>query len=300
MENVLTLIGPPGGLNETIVASAQEALAGLGADVGALDWLSENEACDIPFAHASTKAAETAVRDTLGPQPVDLWAGALAGRRKKLLVADMDSTIVTVECLDELADSVGKKQEIAAITESAMRGEIEYQESLKQRVAMLEGLAESAILETLAMVELTPGADTLVKTMTANGAYALLVSSGFTVFTEPVANWAGFDDHRGNRVEIVDGHLSGRVIEPILDKEGKLKELTTIAEERNIPLSLTMAVGDGANDVPMIQAAGLGIAYKAKPVTRQAAIGSGGATIDHAGLTAALYMQGYNRREFAG
>jgi len=300
MENVLTLIAPPGGLSETIVDSVRAALAGLSAEVGDADWLALGEACDIAFAGADRKAAETAARDALDDAPLDLWAGPQEGRKKKLLVADMDSTIVTVECLDELAARIGKKKEIAAITESAMRGEVDYRESLKQRVAMLAGLKESAIQETLAGVNLTPGAETLVKTMAANGAYTLLVSSGFTVFTEPVANLAGFDDHRGNRLEITDGHLTGRVIEPILDKDAKLVNLKRAADERNIPLSRSLAIGDGANDVPMIQAAGLGVAYKAKPVTQEAAMASNGARIDHTGLTAALFMQGYRLQEFAG
>tara|TARA_Y100000031_G_scaffold82897_1_gene91195 strand:+ start:489 stop:1379 length:891 start_codon:yes stop_codon:yes gene_type:complete len=296
MENVLTLIAPAGGLDETIVASVAKALKGVGGDGGAADWLSPGEACDIPFSGADTQAVEKAVRDALSGAAVDLLAQPAAGRRKSLLVADMDYTIITAETLDELAARAGRKEDTASITERAMRGEIDFAEALRERVAMLEGLEEGALEETLAQVALSPGAETLVRTMAGNGAHTVLVSGGFGFFTERVAAMAGFDEARSNRFEIADGRLTGRVIEPILGPEAKLEMLTGLSAERHIPLARTLAIGDGANDAPMIRAAGLGVAYRGKPVAREAAR----ARIEACGLTAALYMQGYRRDEFAG
>lgn len=227
---------------------------------------------------------------------MDLLAQPAAGRRKTLLVADMDCTIITTETLDELAARAGRKEDTAAITERAMRGEIDFAEALKERVAMLEGLEEGALEETLAAVALSPGAETLVRTMAGNGAHTVLVSGGFGFFTERVAAMAGFDETRSNRFEIADGRLTGRVIEPILGPEAKLEALTGLSAERQIPLARTLAIGDGANDAPMIRAAGLGVAYRGKPVAREASR----ARIEVCGLTAALYMQGYRRDEFAG
>ncbi len=296
METVLTLIAPAGGLDETIVASVAKALKVMGVEAGEPDWLSPGEACDIPFSGADPQAVETAVREALSGAAVDLLAQPAAGRRKTLLVADMDCTIITTETLDELAARAGRKEDTAAITERAMRGEIDFAEALKERVAMLEGLEEGALEETLAAVALSPGAETLVRTMAGNGAHTVLVSGGFGFFTERVAAMAGFDETRSNRFEIADGRLTGRVIEPILGPEAKLEALTGLSAERQIPLARTLAIGDGANDAPMIRAAGLGVAYRGKPVAREAAR----ARIEVCGLTAALYMQGYRRDEFAG
>ena len=295
METVLTLIAPAGGLDETIVASVAKALKVMGVEAGEADWLSPGEACDIPFSGANPQAAETAVREALSGAAVDLLAQPAAGRRKSLLVADMDCTIITTETLDELAARAGRKEDTAAITERAMRGEIDFAEALKERVAMLEGLEQGALEVTLAAVALSPGAETLVRTMAGNDVYTVLVSGGFGFFTEPVAAMAGFDETRSNRFEIADGRLTGRVIEPILGPEAKLETLTGLSAERQISLARTLAIGDGANDAPMIRAAGLGIAYRGKPVAREAAR----ARIEACGLTAALYMQGYRRDEFA-
>ncbi len=296
METVLTLIAPAGGLDETIVASVAKALKVMGVEAGEPDWLSPGEACDISFSGADPQAAETAVREALSGAAVDLLAQPAAGRRKSLLVADMDCTIITTETLDELAARAGRKEDTAAITERAMRGEIDFAEALKERVAMLVGLEEGALEETLAAVVLSPGAETLVRTMAGNGAHTVLVSGGFGFFTERVAAMAGFDETRSNRFEIADGRLTGHVIEPILGPEAKLESLTGLSAERKIPLARTLAIGDGANDAPMIRAAGLGVAYRGKPVAREAAR----ARIEVCGLTAALYMQGYRRDEFAG
>ncbi|PPR63968.1 MAG: Phosphoserine phosphatase [Alphaproteobacteria bacterium MarineAlpha3_Bin3] len=295
VETVLTLIAPAGGLDETIVASVAKALKVMGVEAGEADWLSPGEACDIPFSGANPQAAETAVREALSGAAVDLLAQPAAGRRKSLLVADMDCTIITTETLDELAARAGRKEDTAAITERAMQGEIDFAEALKERVAMLEGLEQGALEVTLAAVALSPGAETLVRTMAGNGVHTVLVSGGFGFFTEPVAAMAGFDETRSNRFEIADGRLTGRVIEPILGPEAKLETLTGLSAERQISLARTLAIGDGANDAPMIRAAGLGIAYRGKPVAREAAR----ARIEACGLTAALYMQGYRRDEFA-
>ncbi len=300
METILTLIAPSGSLDGGIVASAMAALKGLGVETGKTDWLSDGEACDVPFSGAAPEVAAKAVGEALGAAPVDLIAQTIGGRRKKLLVADMDSTIVTTETLDELAARAGEKDRTAAITERAMLGEIGFPEALRERVAMLAGLDEQALAETLAAVELTPGAETLVRTMTRDGAHTVLVSGGAGYFAERVAKMTGFHDFRGNHFETADGRLTGRVIEPILDKDAKYRTLTEFAQQRQIPLAETLAIGDGANDVPMIQAAGLGIAFKGKPVTAEAAMESAGARIDHADLTAALFMQGYRRQDFAG
>jgi phosphoserine phosphatase len=240
------------------------------------------------------EAAAKAVREALGAAPVDLTAQTIGGRRKRLLVADMDSTIVTTETLDELAAKAGKKDQTAAITERAMLGEIGFPEALRERVAMLAGLDEQALAETLAAVELTPGAETLVRTMTRDGAHTVLVSGGAGYFAERVAKMTGFHDFRGNHFETADGRLTGRVIEPILDKDAKYRTLTEFAQQRQIPLAETLAIGDGANDVPMIKAAGLGVAYQGKPVAKSAA----NAVIDHTDLRAALFMQGYRSGEF--
>ena len=295
METVLTLIAPAGGLDETIVASVAKALKVMGVEAGEADWLSPGEACDIPFSGTDPQAVETAVREALSGAAVDLLAQPAAGRRKSLLVADMDCTIITTETLDELAARASRKEDTAAITERAMWGEIDFAEALKERVAMLEGLEQGALEATLAAVALSPGAETLVRTMAGNGVHTVLVSGGFGFFTEPVAAMAGFDETRSNRFEIADGRLTGRVIEPILGPEAKLETLTGLSAERQIPLAQTLAIGDGANDAPMIRAAGLGIAYRGKPVAREAAR----ARIEACGLTAALYMQGYRRDEFA-
>ncbi len=294
MENVLTLITAEDALDNALIAAAREAIAGLGGETATPHWLSAGEALDIPFEGADPDKAAGAVQGALKEAPVDLCCGPSEGRRKKLLVADMDSTIITTETLDELAGRAGKKAETTALTERAMRGEIEFKEALRQRVAMLAGLAETALEETLAAITLSPGAGTLVRTMAQDGAHTILVSGGFRDFTGPVAAMAGFSEDKSNTFESTDGRLTGRVIDPIVDKNAKLQTLTRLAEEKAIPLSATLAIGDGANDVPMIEAAGLGIAYKPKSVAKNAA----DAVIEHTDLRAALFMQGYRRDEF--
>ncbi len=239
--------------------------------------------------------AETRVRAAVGDAPVDWALLPAAGRKKGLLVADMDSTIINVECLDELADFAGLKAEISAITERAMRGELQFEGALRERVGMLKGLAVTALQQAYdERVRLNPGARTLVRTMAANGARCALVSGGFTFFTSRVANAAGFHLNRANTLIEADGKLTGQVGEPILGKEAKLAALQEQAAELGLPMSATLAVGDGANDLAMIEASGLGVAYRAKPIVAAQAH----AKVDHADLTALLYFQGYKAAEF--
>ena len=226
----------------------------------------------------------------------DVCVQPAQGRRKRLLIADMDSTIIGCECIDELADLVGLKDKVSAITERAMRGEIDFEGALRERVAMLQGLPLGEVQRCYdERVRLNPGARTLVRTMEAHGARTFLVSGGFTVFTSRVAQAAGFSDNRAN-VLLDDGvALTGRVADPILGKEAKLAALGEEAEAAGLRLDETLAVGDGANDLMMIQAAGLGVAYRAKPVVAAQAA----ARVDHADLTALLYFQGYTAEDFA-
>jgi phosphoserine phosphatase len=217
------------------------------------------------------------------------------GRRKKLFLADMDSTMIGEECIDELADFVGLKADVAAITERAMRGEMQFEAALRERVALLKGLPISVVDKVLAKrITPTPGGRELVMTMRANGAYTCLISGGFTVFTKAVADMLGFQENRGNTLQVEDGKLSGRAAEPIVGREAKLATLIELREAFGYDNLDTLVVGDGANDLGMIQQAGLGVAYHAKPVVAAAAA----AQIDHGDLTALLYAQGYRREEF--
>ncbi|HUO89064.1 MAG TPA: phosphoserine phosphatase SerB [Rhizomicrobium sp.] len=263
-------------------------------DVGRETWLSPGRALEIPFDHEPAQVLERARRH-FANQPVDVNVLPNHNRRKRLLVADMDSTIINVECLDELADMAGLKPVIAAITERAMRGELAFEEALRERVAMLKGLDLSALGRVYReRVRLNPGARTLVATMRRHGAYTLLVSGGFTYFTSRVAKDAGFDNEQAN-VLLDDGAaLTGAVAEPILGREAKLAALEKAITAQRIGAADAVAVGDGANDLAMIRRAGLGVAYHAKPVVAAAA----GASIRHGDLTALLYLQGYRDDEF--
>ena len=221
---------------------------------------------------------------------LDINIVATAHRKKKLLIADMDSTIINVECLDELADMAGLKPQIAAITERAMRGELEFEAALRERVGMLKGLPLSALERTyVERVRLNPGARNLIATMRRHGAHSMLVSGGFGFFTRRVAEAAGFHVERGNTLLDDGTALTGEVATPILGREAKLRALEEATANLKLAYSQTLAVGDGANDLAMIQRAGLGVAYHAKPVVAAAA----GASVDHNDLTALLYLQGY-------
>lgn len=255
--------------------------------------LSPGEAADIPL---SVPLDQTALQAALAGKPLDAIVTKARGRRKALLIADMDSTIVTGETLDDLAGFAGIGEKIAAITARAMNGELDFKAALRERVAMLKGLDLGALEKTWQQVRLTPGARELVATMRARGALTALVSGGFTFFTSRVAAELGFDVHRSN-VLLDDGSvLTGQVAEPILDRDSKLAMLKELAAQRGVRLPATLAVGDGANDLDMLLAAGLGVAFHAKPVLAHEAR----AKVDHAGLRALLFAQGYPASVFVG
>ena len=295
MQSVLTLIAPETApLGDRIVGEVRAALNTLGAETGQPVWLCDGIAADIGFEMIAADQAEAAARDAAGRAPIDVIAQQSASRRKKLLLADMDSTIVTGETLDDLAAYAGLGDEIAAITARAMNGELDFKEALRERVGMLKGLAADTLESAYRQVELSPGAETLVRTMAAAGAHCVLVSGGFKYFTSRVAGRCGFHADLSNEFVIEDGKLTGDVIEPILDKDVKLKTLISRATEHGLSLAETLSVGDGANDLPMLKAAGLGVAYRGKPSVRADAP----ARLDHADLTGLLYAQGYRVEEF--
>ena len=258
--------------------------------------LSPEMAFDLAIPEQNGPALLAAARTVAEGLKLDINLVATKNRRKKLLVADMDSTIINVECLDELADMAGLKPKIAAITERAMRGEIEFEAALRERVGLLKGLELSALERTYTeRVRLNPGAKSLLATMRANGAHTMLISGGFGFFTRRVAEAAGFHVERGNTL-LDDGKaLTGEVGMPILGKQAKLDALEEGAKNLGIGVAEALAVGDGANDLAMIQRAGLGVAYHAKPVVAAAA----GAAIAHNDLTALLYLQGYSENEIS-
>ena len=236
------------------------------------------------------------VWEDLQSMSVDLCVQAAAGRKKQLLLADMDSTMIQQECIDELADVAGIGEKVASITARAMNGEIAFEGALKERGALLQGLDEGVIDTVLSsQISFMPGGKTLVSTMRSHGAYAALVSGGFTHFTGPVAAQLGFDEHRSNRFDVVDGKLSGAVIPPIVGKEAKVQALTDLCAKLQIDAEDVLAVGDGANDLGMLTKAGMGVALHAKPsVQKQAKY-----RINHGDLTALLFLQGYSADEFA-
>jgi phosphoserine phosphatase len=275
------------------ISAAEDGLAAAGLQPFGRSWIEREQACDLLFA-GGPAGARLALEGTLGG--VDVIVQGEAGRRRRLLVADMDSTMITVECIDELADYAGLKAEVAEVTERAMRGELPFEEALKARVALLAGLDEAAIDRCRAeRVRVTPGARTLVRTMKRDGGYAVLVSGGFTRFAEPVAAEIGFDKVVANRLVTAAGRLTGGVEGKVVGAEGKKLALLDAAAERGLDTCQALAVGDGANDIPMLEAAGLGVAYRGKP----AAVAAAHARIEHNDLTALLYAQGYSRREWA-
>lgn len=277
-----------------VVEHVQTALIAAGASVITIDFLAEGVACDLVFTRMEPAKAQAIAEETLANFEIDCIAQPAGERQKRLLIADMDSTIITVECLDEIADFAGIKPQIAAITERAMQGELEFIPALQERVALLKGL-NASVLERAwnERVRFMPGARELVATMRYHGAYTVLVSGGFDFFTSRVREELGFDADFSNQLEIENGQLTGRVIPPVLDRHAKLQTLMQTCMNRNIPTMETLAVGDGANDVPMLVAAGLGVAYHAKPLVRQ----STSARINCADLTALLYVQGYRKEQ---
>jgi phosphoserine phosphatase len=294
MSLVATLICNPvnPALDSTVVDGARAVLPA----PGPAHWLFDEVAVDIPFAGSEDIAAITnRLHEARADLPIDIVVQPQANRRKKLFLADMDSTMISQECIDELADFAGLKAHVAAITERAMRGEIEFEPALRERVALLAGLPVGVVDEVLARrITLAPGGPELVRTMRAHGAYTCLVSGGFTLFTEKVAQMIGFQENRANELLVVDGKLSGKVAEPILGRAAKLATLVDLRESFDIDDIDTLVVGDGANDLAMIQSAGLGVAYHAKPAVAAAAA----MRIDFGDLTALLYAQGYKRSEF--
>ena len=280
MDHVVVLTAPPAtGLPDRLIADARAALGGTGAP----RRLSP-DAAEIPVTRPQSLALDG----------VDANCLPAANRRKRLLIADMDSTIIPVECIDEVADFAGVRAEVEAITEPAMRGEIGFEDALRARVALIEGLPEAKLDAVYRQrISLNPGARALVRTMRAHGAVTALVSGGFSFFTERVAAAAGFEVHQANRLLAADGLLTGRVAEPVLGRAAKLEALTRLAAEQGIGLDDALAVGDGANDLAMIEAAGLGVAFRAKPIVAARAR----ATIRHGDLTALLYLQGYSAGE---
>ena len=291
---VLTLVaGDFDGLQDALPL-ALEAVAACGRPVKDTDILGEG-AADLFVEGEDPRALRLAVARAFERKRVDFCVQPADGRRKRLLVADMDSTIIGCECLDELADFAGLKDEIAAITAQAMGGDIAFEPALRERVARLEGLG----LETLGRayeerVRLNPGARTLVRTMNAGGSRCVLVSGGFDFFTSRVARAAGFAAHRANRLLDDGERLTGKVAEPILGRDAKLAALEEEAKSLGLALSQTLAIGDGANDAAMVRAAGLGVAWRAHQVLAREA----DAAIDHGDLTAALYFQGYGAEDF--
>jgi phosphoserine phosphatase len=275
-----------------LAARAADALGG-----GEAHWLAPAIAVDIPFEPVvgrDERLVAQSLRGAIGDTPIDVVVQPVAARRKRLLLADMDSTMIGQECLDELADFVGQKARVAAITERAMRGEIAFEPALKERVALLAGLSARVVDEVIEKrITLTPGGRALVGTMAAHGAHTCLVSGGFTLFTGPIAAAIGFAENRGNRLEVEGGRFTGRVLPPILGRDAKLATLIELRAALGLEKRETLVVGDGANDLLMISDGGLGVAYHAKPVVAAAA----GARIDHCDLTALLYAQGYAASE---
>jgi phosphoserine phosphatase len=297
MTHVATLISSPSApaLAVTTIDRARAVLA----IAGQTEWLCPGIAADIPFTSGEpfdNRALSDRLRAAVHPERIDVVVQPAAGRRKKLFLADMDSTMIAQECIDELADHVGLKAHVAAITELAMRGDIEFASALRERVALLRGLPAAVAEEVVsARITLTQGARVLIATMRKNGAYTCLVTGGFTLFTERIAAMIGFDENHANRLELdASGRLTGRVVEPIFGREGKLATLVQLTERLGLSPRDTLAAGDGANDLAMIEAAGLGVAFHAKPKIAAAAA----ARIDHGDLTALLYAQGYRREEF--
>ena len=298
-ENVVTLIAARRGETalDTAVATAREILVKLGATLEPTAWLAAQRACDIPFDNLAPDQADAAIRAALGDKaPIDVLAQPTAGRRKQLLVADMEATIIANEMLDELAEIAGIQAQIADITRRAMNGEIEFAGALRERVGLLKDLPESALTEAGAHIRINPGAASLVATMRKHGAYTALVSGGFRLYADRVRRALDFDIAVANELIVEGGRIAGTVKEPILGKEAKLATLTLLAVERRLSLAAALAVGDGANDLPMIEAAGMGVAYHAKPVVAAAAR----LRIDHNDLTALLYAQGYRDEEIVG
>lgn len=286
---IATLIAAPGGLDASLVENLRNAWGG-----GDAVWLSQGEAAEFSLEEKPGNLWE--VWDDLQKLGVDLAVQPAGGRRKRLLIADMDSTMIRQECIDELADEAGVGAHVAAITARAMNGELDFEGALRERVGLLEGLDAGVIGKVLVeRITYMPGGKALVATMRANGGYALLVSGGFTAFASRVAEVLGFDEARANELEIDAGKLTGQVVEPILGRAAKVAALEEVAARLGITPAGAIAVGDGANDLGMLGLAGTGVALHAKPsVAAECDI-----RVNHGDLTALLFLQGYARADFA-
>lgn len=297
MDIVLTLVVNPG-FEDAFENASAAALSTLSGAPSEVDILHAGRAMDIKSTANSVETLRVSAEQALRPYSQVDWClqPNIADRKKSMLIADMDSTMITVECIDELADFVGKKEAVSEITEAAMRGELDFEGALKERVGLLKGLPVDA-LETCyrERIEIMPGAKSLVRTMTHKGAFAALVSGGFTFFTERVADAIGFQANRANILGIENGELTGTVVEPICGAQSKLEALNEYCADRGIEPKQVLAVGDGANDIPMLQAAGLGVAYHAKPKTAAATH----AAVRNGDLSTLLYFQGYRTQDFS-
>jgi phosphoserine phosphatase len=288
--HVVTLLTSPETpvLDRVTVESLRNAWGG-----GEARWLNPGVAAE--FAVKTVPDNRWEVWEELQTLRVDMVVQSAMGRKKRLLIADMDSTMIQQECIDELADEAGVGAQVADITARAMNGELDFEAALRERVGLLRGLPEGVITKVLRdRITMMPGGATLVATMKANGAHAALVSGGFTAFTAAVAAKLGFDENRANTLHVKAGQLAGTVAEPILGKEAKVQALNEISARLGINPAEAIAVGDGANDLPMLMAAGTGVALHAKPrVQAECDI-----RVNHGDLTALLYLQGYSRGEF--
>jgi phosphoserine phosphatase len=291
---VIVLTGAPGAnaIDDVALAALSEAFAG---PIAEGQWLSPGDAWQAIAPAGEPVIVRATAAAALARYPIDVNMVAVDPfRRKRLLVADMESTIIRQECLDELAAFAGVQEQISDITARAMRGELDFEAALKERVGLLKGLDAGLLQRVYDHVTPMPGAATLLATMRAHGATCALVSGGFTFFTERIAARFRFDLHRANTLDVADGRLAGTVASPILGREAKLQALQELTRAGNLRPAETLAVGDGANDLAMIEAAGLGVAFRAKPILKERAP----ASIVHGDLTALLYLQGYRREEF--
>jgi phosphoserine phosphatase len=286
MDSVLVLMAAPG--SGAIGTHAVEAIRDLGG--GAPHWLSPGNALEV---EAFPRVPELLVE--LKQLPIDAAAVSIHNRRKRLLMADMDSTMIHQECIDELGAVAGVGERISAITAKAMRGELNFEGALKERVALLKGLDAGVIQKVInERLTLMPGGKTLIATMKAHGAYTALVSGGFTAFTSQIARELGFDEHHANTLLIENNTLTGKVAEPILGQQAKLDGLRNIVKMRGLETADAIAVGDGANDLAMLSEAGLGVALHAKPHVQESSL----IRINHGDLTSLLYLQGFRRDQF--
>lgn len=294
MSFTLTLAASEKSLTPAHLAVLQRYADSQGLGPGAWRWLTPHRAAEMNILSRPARAQLESIWDSLRADRIDVFITPIEYRRKKLLLADMDATIVTTETLDELAAEAGVGEKISAITARAMRGEIDFKDALRERVAALKGLPATAMETVLDKTKLSSGAKTLVHTMAHHGALCVLVSGGFTFFTEATARLCGFHHHHGNTLNIEDGKLAGTVADPLLDKDAKRGFLADYAAKIGLSLAEAMAIGDGANDLPMLEAAGLGIGWRPKPLLRESLDNC----ILYGDLTVALYAQGYRGEEF--